>query len=107
MGATLIVDDLELATVLSGTHFLTSEGWKPELTQQRKDIMRSVGMTTMGIQTGVARMVAKQLTHYVYLLLKAAIVKLFGKLSEILGRIPTFYFYQGFFQNIVTDLLLR
>ena len=32
MGATLIADDLELATVLSGTHLLTSEGWKAELT---------------------------------------------------------------------------
>ena len=56
-------------------------------------------MTTMGIQTGVTRMVAKWLTHYVYLLLKAAIVKLFAKLSKILGRIATFYFYQGFFSE--------
>ena len=31
MGATLIVDDPELAPVLSGTHLLTSEGWKAEL----------------------------------------------------------------------------
>ena len=28
MGATLIVDDPELAPVLSGTHLPTSEGWK-------------------------------------------------------------------------------
>ena len=31
MGATLIVDDLELALVLSGTHLPTSEGGRAEL----------------------------------------------------------------------------
>ena len=69
--------------------------------------MGSVGMTTMGNRTRVARMVAEWFTYYAYLLLKTAIVKLFGKLPKILGRIATFYFYHGFFQNIVTDLLLR
>ena len=31
MGATLIVDDPELAPVLNGTHLPTPEGWKAEL----------------------------------------------------------------------------
>ena len=38
MGATLIVDDPELAPVLTGTHLPTSEGWKAELAQQHKKI---------------------------------------------------------------------
>ena len=37
MGATLIVDDPELALVLSGTHLLTSEGWKAELAKRHAD----------------------------------------------------------------------
>ena len=31
MGASLMVDDSELAPVLSGTNLPTSEGWKAEL----------------------------------------------------------------------------
>ena len=38
MGTTLIVDDPELARVLSGTHLPTSEGGKAELAQQEKEI---------------------------------------------------------------------
>ena len=59
--------------------------------------MRSVGMTTMGNRTRVARMVAECFNYYLYLVLKTATVKLFGKLPKILGRIATFYFYHGFF----------
>ena len=44
MGATLIVDDPELAPLLSGNHFTHSEGWKAELVQQRKEVGRSGGM---------------------------------------------------------------
>ena len=39
MGATLIVGDLELALVLSGTHLPTSEGWKAELAWQREKVV--------------------------------------------------------------------
>ena len=59
--------------------------------------MRSVGMITMGNRTRVARMVAECFNYYLYLVLKTATVKLFGKLPKILGRIATFYFYHGFF----------
>ena len=38
MGATLIVDDPELARVLSGTHLPTSEGGKDELAEQEMEI---------------------------------------------------------------------
>ena len=54
MRTTLIVDDPELAPVLSGTHILTLECWKTEFAQQRVDIGRSVGMTYMGNRTRVA-----------------------------------------------------
>ena len=37
MGVTLIVDDQELAPVLSGTHLPTSERWKAELAWQREE----------------------------------------------------------------------
>ena len=37
MGATLIVDNPELAPVSSGTHLPTSEGWKAELASQREE----------------------------------------------------------------------
>ena len=36
------------------------------------------------------------ITSCPYLLLKTAVVKLFGKLSKILGKIATFYSYQVF-----------
>ena len=46
------------------------------------------------------RMVASMLIIFItscpYLLLKVAVVKLFGKLLKILGRIATFYSYQVF-----------
>ena len=64
MGATLIVDDPELAPVLSGTHLPTSEGWKAELALQREEVGRSVGMTSTGNRTRVARMVAQWFNHY-------------------------------------------
>ena len=35
MGATHNVDDSEFASVLSGTHLPTSEGWKAELASER------------------------------------------------------------------------
>ena len=63
MGATLIVDDPELAVILSGTHLLTSDGrliWPKQL----EEIGRSCGMTSTGNQTWVARMVAQWFTHY-------------------------------------------
>ena len=47
MGATLIVNDPELSPVLLGTHLPTSEGWKAELSRQREDKGRSVGMTSI------------------------------------------------------------
>ena len=64
MGATLIVYEPEFAPVLSGTHLPTSEGWKAELAWQREEIGRSVGMTSTGNQTRVARMVAQWFTRY-------------------------------------------
>ena len=64
MGVTLIVDEPELAPVLSGTHLPTLEGWKAELVWQREKVGRSVGMTSTGNQTRVARMVAQWFTHY-------------------------------------------
>ena len=64
MGATLIVDDLELAPVLSGTHLPTSGAWKAQLAKQHEKVGRSVGMTSTGNQTRVARMVAQRFTHY-------------------------------------------
>ena len=42
MQATLIVDDLELASVLSGTHLPTPEGWKAELAYQRKEVKKLI-----------------------------------------------------------------
>ena len=46
----------ELAQVLSGTHLPTSEGWTAELGWQCNEIGRSVGMTSTGNRTQVARM---------------------------------------------------
>ena len=60
MGATLIVDDPELAQALSGAHLPTSEVWKTELASLREDIVGSIGITT-GNRTRVARMVAQWL----------------------------------------------
>ena len=54
---------LEFAPVLSGTPLPTSEGWKAELAQQREEVGRSVGMTSMGNQTRVARIVTQWFTH--------------------------------------------
>ena len=51
-----MVDDSELAPVLSGTHLPTSEGWKAELAQQREEVGRSVGMSSTGNRTWVAHM---------------------------------------------------
>ena len=45
MGASLIVDDPELATVLSGTHLPTMEGWKADLVKQREEVGGPGGMT--------------------------------------------------------------
>ena len=64
MGATLIVDDQELAPVLSGTHLPTPEAWKTELALQREEVGRSVGMTSTGNRTRVARMIGQWLTRY-------------------------------------------
>ena len=65
MGAFIIVEELELARVLSGNHKPTSEGWKTELVLQREDIGTSVGMTSMGNLAGVTGMVAKWFTFYI------------------------------------------
>ena len=51
MGATLIVDDPDLAPVLCNTHLLASEGWTTE------EKGRSVGM--MGNRARLAGMVAQ------------------------------------------------
>ena len=64
MGAILIVDDPELALLLSGTHSPTSERWKTELAWQREDVGRSVGITSTGNRIWVAHMVAQWFTHY-------------------------------------------
>ena len=64
MGATLIVDDLELAPVLSGTHLPSSKGWKAELAKQREVVGESVDMTSTGNRTRIARMIAQWFTHY-------------------------------------------
>ena len=67
MEVTLIVDDPELASVLSGTHLPNSEGWKAELAWQRQEVGRSVGMEvgfSTGNQTQVTCMVAQWFTHY-------------------------------------------
>ena len=68
MGANLIIDDPELAKVLSVTHLSTLEGWKADLAQEPEKIGRSVGMTSTGNGTQVARMVAQWFTHYTALL---------------------------------------
>ena len=70
MGEFIIVEELELARVLSGNHKPTSEGWKTELVWQREDIGTSVGMTSMENLTGVTRMVAKWFTFYITAALK-------------------------------------
>ena len=64
MGATLTVDDPELASVLSGTHLLTSEGWKAELTEQREEVGKSGGMTSTRNWAMVVCMVVQWFTHY-------------------------------------------
>ena len=64
MGAAVIVNDLEFATVLSGSNLSTSEGWKVELALHHEDIGRSVGMTSTGNGTRLARMIAQSFTHY-------------------------------------------
>ena len=65
MGATLIVDDSELALVLSGIHLPISEGWKAELAYKLEEVGRSVVMTSTGNRTLVAYMEAKWFTHNV------------------------------------------
>ena len=67
MGATLIVDDPELAryySVLSDTHLPISEGSKVELAYQREEVGRSGGMTSTGNRTRVVHMVAQWFTYY-------------------------------------------
>ena len=64
MGATRITNGPELAPVLSGTHLPTSGGYKVKLALQREEVGRSLGMTSTGNQTRVARMVAQRFTHY-------------------------------------------
>ena len=64
MGATLIVDDPELAPVLSGTHLPTSEGWKAELAQEREEVGGLLDMTSTGNRIRVVRMVAQWFTNY-------------------------------------------
>ena len=59
-----MVDDPELAPLLFGTHLPTPEGWKAELAQQREEVGRSGGMTSMGNRTWAACMVAQCFTHY-------------------------------------------
>ena len=67
MGATLIINSLELALVLSSTHLPTSEGWEAKLAKQYKKIGRSVGKTSTGNQIHIAAMVAQQrFTHYAW-----------------------------------------
>ena len=68
-GSNLIVDDPELAPVLSGTHLPTSEEWKAELAWQCGEVGRPVGMTSTGNRTRVSRMVAQWFTHYAILFL--------------------------------------
>ena len=46
MRTILIVDDQELARVLSGTHLSTTGRWETELALQREDIGISVGLTS-------------------------------------------------------------
>ena len=83
MGATLIVDDPELAPVLSGAHLPTSEGWKAELAYRREEVGRSVGMTSTGNQSQIPRMIAQLFTHYA----TAAIFFFFQKWYGIIKRI--------------------
>ena len=64
MGATLIVDDPELAPILSSTHQTISEGWKTELAQQQEEVGRSGGITSTGNRTQVTRMVAQCFTRH-------------------------------------------
>ena len=64
MGTTLIVDDQELAPVLSGTHLSTTGRWKTELALQQEEIGISVGMTSTGNRTQVTHMVGQWFSHY-------------------------------------------
>lgn len=64
MGATIIVDEPELATTLSSTHIPTSERLKAKIVYQSDNIGISVGMTPTGNRFRVARMVAQWLTFY-------------------------------------------
>ena len=53
MGAALTVDDLEITSVLSGTHLPTAEGWKYELAEQREKIADLLVIPLQGIEPGV------------------------------------------------------
>lgn len=57
MGSSLIVDDPELAPVVSATHLTNSKEWKAELAWQHQDVGKSTGMSSMEIRTRVAHMV--------------------------------------------------
>ena len=63
MGANLIVDDPELAQVISCTHLPTSKGWKAKLVEQGEAIGRSIGMISTGNWAQVDLMVAQWFTH--------------------------------------------
>ena len=58
MGTTLIIDDRELAPLLSCTHLPTLERWTDELASQREYMRRSVGTTSTKNQTWFISMVA-------------------------------------------------
>ena len=64
MGTTLIVDDQELAPVLSGTHLSTTGRWKTELALQQEEIGISVGMTSTGNRTQVTHMAGQWFSYY-------------------------------------------
>ena len=62
MEVTLIVDDPELAQVLSGTHLPTSEGWVGLAARGGRQIC--CGMTSTENRARVARVVAQSFMHY-------------------------------------------
>ena len=59
MAATIIVNDPELALVLSSTQLSTSEGWKAVLAWQSEKTGRFAGMTSTWNRNRFAYMLAK------------------------------------------------
>ena len=96
MVATLIVYDPELATVLSGTHLLTSEEWKAELAWQRKDIMRS---DHHGKSNPVHSHGSRMVCPLCVFALKNSYCKTFRKTAENPRKDCNFLLLSGFFSE--------